>query len=1026
MPEVKFIPEEIAQKIVDTADIGEIAKREGCDVKAKYGRDHCTCPNCGGKQKVTIYPPKNGKPANFKCHKCQEFKGVGAAKFLMLAKGLTYPEALHDLAAHYNIDIETETVDRVYKNAPKNPFRDKQLLASGIPLEVQKWQHQVKETTWMERDRYEGGSLQKDQVVPGDDMILNYITLEGKPMMFKNKKGRMRPLVRVRWQHPHLHLSKAGKPMKYKSLYGSPSAVWLPQLLIAAWIKSQQFDTLYIPEGEKKSEKMTIHGMYAAGLQGINNLNFGEMTTTFERIITRCGVKRIVFVVDSDWDNISSGENVDWRPKQFFTAAKKFKNYFYGYRNSFREDGSSIELDIYIAFGLDKAEKGIDDVLSRSLKGREEELEQDYQKAFIDREGVGKHVRVINITTISEYKLQELWHLQSPAKFIEEHKDALKDRKQFKINGYAYHWVDGEAELMDQIHEDEQFWHEEPIVDRFGEPKLDGDGKEKFKLSFNYYACWQFLRNRGYYLFKIKENTEGNKYRLIRTQGKVVTETDPHEIQQFVKNYVEQLGRIDVLNMLFRGGSQYLGPDKLGNLWYSNPDFIKPDPDATYLVFKNNYWKITADKIEQRPLNEMSRYVWERSIIDFEPKLINDFLSVEREGEDWKVTESEAAKQCEMYLFYLCTSDFFWRKKYELATDDEGVKFWAEKENPEKYTKEEIAEMTGHMVCKMIATGYTLQGYRKKSMMKAIVAMDGMETAVGKSEGGTGKSILGTQFGMRAGKIAPTFVIDGKKDIDRDPFPFDGLDERHKAIVFDDVRVNFKFEWLFSKITTGIEANWKNRQKLFLDPVPIWIITNHAIRGNSNSYLRRQYMLAFSDFFNGLRSPYDVFGHQLFDDWGWEEWNRYYNFIACCIQTYLRFNNLNRYVIPDQDLEKRKLRQEIGENFLEFAELYFDAPDDTSASQVFGPEALQAHQGPYRNVAVEKKKVYKDFITECPQEQRFTSVMKVKYKVKLYCEYAGLDFNPGADGKGRIRSGNLEYLLVADENFNKEEMMRVS
>lgn len=1021
-----FIPEEIAERINRTADVSEIAQREGLEAKQKYGRWHCNCPACLGEQKVTIYAGKGGEPQSFKCHKCKDFKGVGAAKFLMLTKRIEYPEALHDLAKHYNIDIEEETRQRVYNGAPKNSFRDKQLLESGISPNDQRWQEKVSETKWLERDRYQAASLDKYyKIVAGDDMILHYVGLDGQPLQYKNKGGKMANLIRVRWQHPHLHLSKDGKPKKYESLYGSPSAAWLPQLLIQAFAQGLQFNTLFVSEGEKKADKMTRHGMYTVGLQGINNLNFGEMTTTFERIIQRCGVKRVVFVLDSDWHDIGSGENADYRPKSFFHAVKKFRDYFYGYKNS------GIELDIFVAFGKDKVEKGIDDLLTRSLKGKESELEADFERAIIDREGKGEHVDALNITTISEHNILKLWHLQTPADFIQAHLEELKERKEFKVNGYAYHWVDDEPKLKDQIHVDEQFWTEEEILDKAGFPVTNKEGKPRVKLSFNYYNCWQFLRNRGYFLYKIKENTEGNKYRLIRVQDKIVQETDPHEIQQFVKNYVEQLGRIDVLNMLFRGGEQYLGASKLSNLWYTSPDFIQPEQETTYLVFKNCFWKITAESIEQRPLAELSRYTWESRIIDFEPKLHEKpMLDVGRKGEEWVVKESKQAQHCEMWQFYLATSNFHWRNQYELATDEEGTKFWAEKE-PENgtpfYTKEQIQEMTGHAVCKMIATGYTLQGYRNKAMMKAIVAMDGMETEVGKSEGGTGKSILGTQFGMRAGKITPTFVIDGKKDVDKDPFPFDGLDERHGCIVFDDVRVNFNFEWLFSKITTMIEANWKNRTKLFLDPVPMWIITNHAIRGNSNSYLRRQYLLAFSDFFNGLRSPYDVFGHQMFDDWDWEQWNNYYNFIASCIQTYLRFNDLNKYVIPQQDLEKRKLRQEIGENFLEFAEVYFSEPDPASAVAIFGPDAASgSERGGFRNCAVEKGRVYHDYIREYPGDGKYMNVKRVKDKVAMYCKYADLDFNPCAGKDGRIKHNGTEYLVVADDKFNADNYRKIS
>jgi hypothetical protein len=621
-------------------------------------------------------------------------------------------------------------------------------------------------------------------------------------------------------------------------------------------------------------------------------------------------------------------------------------------------------------------------------------------------------VNALNITTVSEHKLMELWHLQTPQAFMDAHMEELRTRKEFRINTYLYTFnEEGKPELVEKILEHEKYWNEEDVLDRDGIPKINRKGEPQMKLSFNYYQSLQFLRNRGFNLFEVEEAEE--KYRLVHVQGKVVKETSSHKIQQYVKDFTEQLDRIDVLNMLLRGGPQYLGPNNLGNLYYIKPEFLAPDKEATIMVFKNCFWKITAEGIEQRPLSEMDKYVWHDRIIQFEPKQLDTpMLDVSRSGETWSVKESPDAHKCEMYIFHVVTSDFWWQKKYELVKDAEGIERWQEKpkERQERYTKEEAQELTTHLVCKMLASGYTLQGYRNKAQMKAIVAMDGVESEVGKSQGGTGKSIDATKFKY----LFPTFVVDGKKpNLEQDPFIFDGLDERHGALVFDDVRVNFNFEWTFSKITTGIEANWKNRQKLYLDPIPMWLVTNHALNGEGNSFTRRQYQLSFSDFFNANRTPHDVFGHQLFDDWDWEQWNLFYNYMAACIQTYLRFNDLNKYVIPQGDLMKRKLRQMIGENFLEFCENYFGVEEDDNGA--FSPDAPT--KGSFRNAMVPKDKVLADYLEENRGEAKFMNAKRVKEKTRLYCQYKGLDFCPNAGADGRLKRNGVEYLLVADGQF---------
>ena len=298
--------------------------------------------------------------------------------------------------------------------------------------------------------------------------------------------------------------------------------------------------------------------------------------------------------------------------------------------------------------------------------------------------------------------------------------------------------------------------------------------------------------------------------------------------------------------------------------------------------------------------------------------------------------------------------------------------------------------------------------------MKAIIAMDGIETEVGKSMGGSGKSIYATMFEH----LMPTVVIDGKKkNIAEDAHIYDGVDERTNLLVFDDCRVNLDFEHFFSQITRGVEVNQKGLRK-FNIPAPKFIFsTNHAIRGNDNSTNRRQYLLGFSDYFNSARTPQDTFGRLMFNEWDFEEWNRFYNFMAVCIQTYLRFPDLNKYTIPTADLERRKLRQELGENFLEFAELYFG--NDEAGGDPFGqPQA-------YRNAAVEKKKVLLDYLEAYPNDRKYMDEKRIKQKVKLYCQYTGLEFNPTAGDDGRVKFGKTEYVIVADNDFDAKNYVKV-
>jgi hypothetical protein len=239
-------------------------------------------------------------------------------------------------------------------------------------------------------------------------------------------------------------------------------------------------------------------------------------------------------------------------------------------------------------------------------------------------------------------------------------------------------------------------------------------------------------------------------------------------------------------------------------------------------------------------------------------------------------------------------------------------------------------------------------------------------------------------------------------------------------VVFDDVRVNFNFEWLFSKITTGIDVNPKGLKAFRVEPVPIWVVTNHTLKGDDTSHTRRQYEIAFSDFFNAYRTPKDHFGHNLFREWEWEQWNLYYNFLALCIQTYLRFPDMKKYTIPKADIERRRLRQQIGENFLEFADNYWDY----EGAKAYSPGGLDAPSS-MLNCGVAKTKVLNDYLEQFRTDSKFMTVKSIKEKCELYARYKGYDMNPNAGKDGRVKIGNIEYLVLANEDFNANNYHRV-
>ncbi|MCB0639878.1 MAG: DUF3854 domain-containing protein, partial [Lewinella sp.] len=806
---------------------------------------------------------------------------------------------------------------------------------------------------------------------------------------FVGKRGKRRSLVRVRWANPELHHSKDGSPMKYQSPYGSGSELWIPNFIIKAYRQHDSIPTLVVCEGEKKADALCLAGVPAVAIMGIHNWsNHSAMPHQFELLIKRLGVRQVAFMFDSDWGELSLKQDkpVDQRPKTFANALRKFRQYFYGFI------AQGYDLQLFFAYGVDPVYKGIDDLLVRGLNDPQE-LVDDFARALNAKEPQGEHIHAHDITAASDYKLSEFWHLHSHPAFLEHHKEALAKLPVFRLGklSYAYDEDSGAFELAQKVLPHEQYWLLEEFESR--------DGKVRRSVKFSYQGFVNFASSRQIFRQPLREN----KYRLIQLDGKVVREIYPIDVREYMIDFTRELGHKDVLEMLLKGGKQYFGPDNLSNLNRKEPDFLEPEKDCQFLVFKNGYWKITAEGITQHSLSELPGHVWAQKLIDFQPKLLAPLADVAKENGHARIEFSDDFDQSDIASFYLATSNFHWRKFHELVEDEEGNSQYVNKRGNAQgqLTPEERQDLFDHLASKMLAAGYVLHEYLDRSRTKAIVCMDGQESEVGRSQGGTGKSLWAKQFTH----VAPMLVLDGKKkNLEDDNHLFEEVDERTRIILFDDVRTHFSFEFLFAGITTALFVNPKGEKRFRVDPPKFIISTNHALDGEGNSFERRQFAISFSDYFNEHRTVADEFGRQLFYEWDEAQWNLFYNWLAVCIQAYLR-HGLS-ISAPNTVLKRRKLRQEMGENFLEWASVVFDATTDVSGDWV----------GVFLNKRVEKQFLLEKFLEHDPTAKRYMNATKFKDRLKKYAEYAGLQFNPTTNG-GRLKSNGREFFILASERF---------
>lgn len=1010
------------------------------EVVADFGKQHRVgvslynqCPFCGTKGKgkgMCVTPAKN----TWKCFSCDK-GGTSPVNFLMEAKGLSYPDAVKYLADKFGVVLD-------YEEKPKGPqkrqdtrqlsFRDRQLAASGLTEADQQAMVPVDEHTTKMVDVFEAGTRdQYGKIAPGDDMLIWYYDLEGKPVMFTKPKGnRQEHLCRIRWQNPDLHHDKLGRPIKYSSPQGSGSHLFFPEQIREAYRNRRVINRLFIQEGEKKAVKACKHGIMSVGVMGIQNIGQNnKLPYELQLIVQACQVEEVVFVLDNDWDALSNeimtGSRVDQRPYSFYWAVRNFRDYFKTFVNL------GIYLEIYFAYiqkneSLPVCEKGIDDLLAGTLKDRENDLYHDIKTAINEKDGTGKYMQLHKITTVSDLKLLEFWSLQDANSFAQRYKENLLNIPEFYIAKHLWKFDDkGMLVPAQPLQEDEQFWE---IL-----TKVDKSGNDYSHYRFRYMYAYTFLYRRGFGRIK----TAGRQYALCHIEGKVVSLVEPYEIRdymmEFSKSTLAPTGKkemIEVMEMLYRSSKMYFGPDSLGHLDYFQPVFEYADRRHQYLFFHNKYWKVTSRGIEERPLTDLQNYVWSDRVNAFDAKLIGsemvkvaridadyvldhglDPIEFEKHHGSFEVELTPEARECHFAQFIWNTGEFFWNKYQHQKT--------REKLPNDLRTPEEKYETNLHFLSKMTAIGYLLHKYRDKSCEKAVIAMDGKLSEVGESNGRTGKSIVGFAVGQI---ISQVYIGAKSKDLESDPFLFEEVTERTDNLFLDDVRANIDFEFFFPLITGKLMVNVKGQKKFTLserDTPKLYLTTNHAINGSSSSFKDRQALIAFSDYYNEDYKPVDEFGINFFDEWDDRQWNLFYNFMADCLRLYFqamenRWGNSGGLILPPTErLDQRRLRQFIGEDFLTWAGEYFN---------VDGPDNINSAGVQNMNTPIPRAELYNSFLEKTPTQRKFMNPFRFKKKMIAWCEYHQAQFNPrsfdkfGNAGQDDKRGG-IEYFTIANENF---------
>lgn len=972
-------------------DFAEGKRREGSSYMF-------TCPRCGS-HRLSVTPGK----MIFKCFSCNEVQGKTALNFLTgPAVGKTLPEAVEYLANCYGEMVEYEEPASKPKAKKKataensgKSFCAQMLESSGLTgadvearVKLDKDQEGIQTVKVFQK----GGLDERYNLDPSiDDMLIKYYDLDGNPCTFIQKtNGRTatqveREYFRVRFQFPDAHKDKTGKSMKYRSPVGSPIFIYYPQKIREIYQKKEQLPILFIQEGEKKAEKACKHGIMSVAVSGIQNIGYkGKLPQDLVKLIRECHVKEVVFLLDSDLYDITKtlkeDDPVERRPMGFYNAVRSYKEYMVSLKNQ------NIELEIYYGHVKknDEEDKGIDDLLTNSLKGKEDELLKDIIAAKNEKTGEGRYVQIFKITAVTDSKILAQFDLQAPRAFCEKHYEELKYLQKFTAFKREWRFTeDGKLENAQPIEPEETFWQE-----------VEGRNGAK-TLKYNYTAAMKFLENRGFY--RIERANE--EFDFVHVKKGIVRVVPIHKIIDEMFSFTKDCLPATVLEMLYSGGSQYLGQWQLGRLAYFHPDFNKPQRGQEFLYFANEAWTITAEDIKAEPYENIHYNIWADQKHDDHavtklPPLIQIYKAPDTGVFSYQLTPT--GRKCDFLQFLINTSNFTWRKK--------------------EVSQQEMEDNAQHLISKLCAFGYLITSFKDMSISKAVVAMDGKPQEFDEANGRTGKSL----FGQALRKVVKTKQLNGK-DIGTSganrQFIWEGVDEKTRLVIGDDLMRDFDFDMMFSLTTADWPVNPKNKSSYtipFAQSPKIFLNSNYAIAGDGSSYTDRQWLLAFSDFYNDEHKPIDDFNVLFFEEWDADQWNLFWNLAAQCVQIYYRFGYVTT---PDDRLEERRLTQQIGADFLTWADEYFDA------------------EGEHINRRILREDMYHDFI-EAVQKVRGPKISysskSFSQKLGYYVRLRSLYFNPqkynpetklwneyDADGRPKKRdtSNSKEYFTVGNKDY---------
>jgi hypothetical protein len=562
----------------------------------------------------------------------------------------------------------------------------------------------------------------------------------------------------------------------------------------------------------------------------------------------------------------------------------------------------------------------------------------------------------------------------------------------------------------------------------------DKKGSVSYNISLEHY--YYFLNMHGFWVTDSKYHSKAG-YCYAKVEDKIVHLISPDDIKKVAKRFTKEWIRsknlmyeIQLLNKI--NSSNQINESNLQEIPEIEFNFKNHDAKSEYLHFKNGSIKITKTDIEKVKHEQVPNFILGSldvngnkisHLIDHNIYFIkNPLLEVKASDEYAKLlvaleNEKDTGKREELNIQ---VANFEELDRYTLTIYDKEFIFirflrdlshihWRkELEEKVELTDKERKEQDLLFINILFFLGYNCSQYKDRGKPWLSLLQDMKISQVGQSSGRSGKSLLTIAFGL----VRPSFYVGGRKLTNSQIYQFiyDGYTKFHNNIEIDDFAEYGDFDFFYTQVTGKREINKKHLAQEVLDypdSGKMIISTNFELQKTDNSTIARILNTGVSDYYHEKtkyndykesRSPLSKYGRRMYDDFTDEEWVKFYNIIAYCVQMQMNFFKIQP---PMDNLDKRQLRREMtrglgkDEEFMSWARDYFVLGSTAELTDETAGVKISTAEHGYLNTFIIKDKAYQHFTDTLSDVQgKKYKATQFKKAVIAYCEYMEWMYNP--------------------------------